>query len=183
MDYLWTKISRKLIFWGLLLLLVACQTLPSPTTPTGLTAQVQRVVSGQTLEVVVTSQQPALIERVRLIGIKAPDLEQEPWGNEAKQQLESLVSEGRDTANPSFKAVTVESDLQEKDRFERRLGYVWQEGKLLNEELVKQGYAIAIPSSPNIKYSDRLRHAQEYARIMGLGLWNPEQPLRSLNSE
>ncbi|WP_224410678.1 thermonuclease family protein [Oscillatoria salina] len=182
MDYLWTKISRKLIF-GCLLLLAACQTLPSETTPTGLTAQVQRVVSGQTLEVVVTSQQPALIERVRLIGIKAPDLAQEPWGSDAKKQLESLVSEDRDTANPNLGSIIVESDVQEKDRFDRRLAYVWHQGKLLNEELVKQGYAIAIPSSPNIKYSERLRRAQEYARIMGLGIWNPEQPLRSLASE
>ena len=44
--------------------------------------------------------------------------------------------------------------------------------------MVKEGWALAKPDFPNTKYMERLIHAQERARIMGLGIWNPDQPMR-----
>lgn len=136
--------------------------------------KVQRTVSGQTIEIVRTADKIALLEQVRLIGIEAPDLKQQPWGEAAKNQLEQLVG---------GKQVLLELDVEEKDRFDRFLAYLWEDGVLVNERLVKEGYALATVRSPNKKYQQRLVNAQEWARLMGKGIWNPKQPLRQTPGE
>lgn len=149
--------------------LASCQYSKSPV---GLTARFQRVNSGQSMEVLITSQQPPLIEKVRLIGIQAPDLGQQPWGKAAKEELETLLRQNNDR-----QLVLLESDGTEKDRFGRRLAHVWKNGILVTEVLVTRGYALADLEFTH-KYSKRLMRAQEYARLMGYGIWNPSQPLR-----
>jgi micrococcal nuclease len=141
------------------------------------------VVSGQTLDVLNNNQQPPLIERVRLIGIEAPNLKQQPWGTGAKNRLEQMISQ-RTSQQFVLQPVFLEkADVQEKDTLGRWLVYVWYDGRLLNEELVKEGYVLAAPRAPNNKYDSRLARAQEYARIMGYGIWNPDQPMRLTPAE
>jgi micrococcal nuclease len=143
---------------------------------------VQQVVSGQTLDVLNTNQQPPLIERVRLIGIEAPDLKQHPWGAAAKNRFEKMITKitGQQLV---LQPVFLEPDVQEKDSSGRWLAYVWHDKVLLNEQLVKEGYVLAAPRSPNNKYDSRIARAQEYARIMGYGIWNPDQPMRLTPAE
>ncbi len=142
--------------------------------PQGTIAKVERAISGQTIEVISTADKIALLEQIRLIGIDAPDLKQQPWGEAAKQRLEQLIG---------GKQVLLESDIEEKDQFDRKLAYLWQDKILLNEQLVKEGYALASVRSPNTKYQQRLVNAQEWARLMGKGLWNPERALRQTPTE
>ena len=151
------------------LLLQGCQ---SVTKPQGIEVKVARVVSGQTLEVTGIGDQQAT--RVRLVGIDAPDLQQQPWGRAAKERLEAMIG---------GKPVLLEFDLQDKDQSGRRLAYVWQDGVLLNEKLAAQGYVLSVPRDPNHKYDQRLDRAQEWARLMGEGIWNPEKPMRWTPSE
>ncbi len=140
------------------------------------------MVSGQTLDVLNTNQQPPLIERVRLIGIEAPDLKQHPWGAAAKNRFEKMITKitGQQLV---LQPVFLEPDVQEKDSSGRWLAYVWHDNVLLNEQLVKEGYVLAAPRSPNNKYDSRIARAQEYARIMGYGIWNPDQPMRLTPAE
>lgn len=153
------------------LLLVGCQ---SANTPQGVEVKVARVVSGQSFEVTGIGEKPQLISRVRLVGIDAPDLQQQPWGVEAKQQLEKMIGGG---------SVMLEFDVQDSDEFGRHLAYVWKDGVLLNEKLVAGGYVLSVPRSPNHKYDQRLSRAQEAARLMGQGIWNPDQPMRLTPAE
>ncbi len=169
------------LFCCCLLLLVSCQSTHAPTGRT-VVIQVQRVVSGQALDVLNPTQQTTALERVRLIGIEAPALKQEPWGTAAKNRFEQMISQGSDRSSV-LQPVILEADVQEKDSFGRYLAYVWYNGKLLNEELVKEGLVLAAPRSPNNKYDARIARAQEYARIMGYGIWNPEQPMRLTPAE
>ncbi len=157
--------------------LAACLFLAScsePEMPTGRSVKVERVISAQTIEIVDNFNPVPTLQAVRLIGIDAPDLKQQPWGVEAKTELEKLT-QGRE--------VLLEFDAQQKDSFDRLLGYIWQDETLINEKLVKQGYVLASEKVPNNKYSDRLANAQEWARLMGKGIWNPEQPMRLTPSE
>lgn len=170
---------RFCLFCCCLLLLAGCQ---SSGIPNSITVQVQRVVSGQTLDVLNPTQQPALIERIRLIGIEAPDLKQQPWGTAAKNRFEQMLS-GKSADRVVLQPVVLEPDVQEKDTYGRWLAYVWYDGVLLNEQLVKEGYVLAAARSPNKKYDSRIARAQEYARIMGYGIWNPKQPMRLTPAE
>jgi micrococcal nuclease len=104
-------------------------------------------------------------------------LKQQPWGVAARNRLEQMVS---NTTNQQLvlQPVFLEADIKTKDSSGRWLAYVWYDGVLLNEQLVKEGYLLAAPRSPNNKYDQRIARAQEYARIMGSGIWNPDQPMR-----
>jgi micrococcal nuclease len=44
-------------------------------------------------------------------------------------------------------------------------------GKLLNETLVREGYAFVTTYPPNVRYVDRFRAAQREARSAGRGVW------------
>ncbi len=183
MVLLWLKYSwlggfdylRKLpIALLCLLFLFGCQ--PKGQTNVGdVQVKVARVANGQTLEVVGMGQQPTLISQVRLVGIDAPDIRQFPWGDDAKEKLNQLIGENR--------SVILEFDLKAQDEFNRVLAYVWVNNTLLNERLVKDGYALFSPRSPNQKYDQRLERAQQWARIMGVGIWNPDKPMRLTPSE
>jgi micrococcal nuclease len=178
----WEKLVDCLLPIALNLLLVSCEKLPKisqnstlkPAIPQGKTVKVERVVSGQTIEIKGFANQTVILEQVRLIGIQAPDLKQQPWGQASQQKLEQLIG---------GKQVLLETDTQTQDQFDRQLAYLWQGEKLLNEELVKEGYALVTKRSPNTKYQQRLANAQEWARIMGRGIWNPENPMRQSPAE
>lgn len=158
-----------------LLLLVSCQG-KSPPTVNQTQVKVVRVVSGQSLEVLGMAEQPNLISQVRLIGIDAPDLRQQPWGDDAKEALEALIGSIE-------QPVTLEFDIEPKDKIGRTLAYVWKDKVLLNEQIVKLGYALFVARSPNHKYDSLLERAQQWARLMGQGIWNPEKPMRLTPAE
>jgi len=156
--------------------LVGCQTVggSQAVATQSETVKVVRVLSGQTIEVLDATGRNPLAEKVRLLGITAPDWqEQAAWSNAAKQQLATWIGTG--------KTVQLESDLI--SHFENRdsnlrLAYVWLDRQLINEKLVAGGYVLAQSRSPNTKYEQRLDYAQEKARLLGLGIWNPDNPMR-----
>ncbi|BAY08097.1 thermonuclease family protein [Calothrix sp. NIES-2098] len=166
---------RKIVILACLLLLVSCQA-NNQLTANQVQVKIARVVSGQSLEVLGMAEQPNLISQVRLIGIDAPDIRQRPWGDNARQALETQIGGAE-------QVVTLEFDIEPKDKIGRTLAYVWKDKKLLNEELVKQGYVLFVPRSPNHKYDQRLERAQQWARIMGQGIWQPEKPMRLTPAE
>lgn len=145
--------------------------------------QVQRIVSGHTIEVFDPNRQSRGGDRVRLIGIEAPDIKQHPWGAAAKARLEQILSE-KTSQQLTLVPVILEPDVKpEPDNSGRWPAYVWHNDVLINEQLVKEGYVLAAPRAPNNKYDTRLARAQEYARLMGYGIWNPTQPMRLTPAE
>jgi micrococcal nuclease len=159
---------QKLFLLCLLFLVVGCQPQKQIQSPP-LQVKVVRVVSGQTFEVLGMGDQPNLISQVRLIGIEAPDLRQRPWGDDSKTSLESLIAD---------QPVTLEFDVEAKDKIGRTLAYIWKDKVLLNEQMVRNGSALFIARSPNHKYDLKLERAQQWARLMGEGIWNPDKPMR-----
>lgn len=100
-------------------------------------------------------------QEVRLIGIDAPE-----WGQEFGTQAKSYAL--------SFcygRALTLEFDVKRKDRYGRLLAYVYCDGKMLNEEMVRAGLALAVEYKPNIKHQDRLSRAQRRAESERRGFW------------
>jgi micrococcal nuclease len=164
-----------------LVFLAGCQASP-PKYPT---VQISRVLSGQSIEWIDKSQQPPVIQQGRLIGIDAPDLGQEPWGKQAKQRLEELIdTSGKDS-------VSIEFESTDADKYGRKFIYLWKDGQLLNEQLLKDGCVLANMRTPSssatnisgTKYRERFLRGSQYARIMGAGIWNPAQPMRMSPSE
>ena len=85
-------------------------------------------------------------------------------GKRATGYVERLVTPGD--------LITIEFDVQQRDKYRRLLGYVYlSNGKMLNEEIVKAGYANVMTIPPNVKYQDRFLRAYRDARENKKGLW------------
>jgi micrococcal nuclease len=122
------------------------------------------VADGDTVTVMVSSKE----EKVRLIGIDAPELGQKPWGAESKKYLESLM-------NSSGSRVRLEYDVDKRDKYGRILAYLWTiDGLLVNLSIVKNGQAMLYTFPPNVKYVNELKAAQAEARNKRLGIWSGE---------
>lgn len=134
--------------------------------PQGAVVTVRRVVDGDTLVV-----NPPIEGRteVDLIGVDAPETadagdEDQPFGPAAANYVASQV-EGRKVALEFDEVVEGDSG--------RLLAYVrLPGGTLFNRELIRQGYAQAVTSGPNVEHREELAAAQRDARAENLGLWS-----------
>ncbi|MBI3391975.1 MAG: thermonuclease family protein [Nitrospirae bacterium] len=100
--------------------------------------------------------------KVRYLGINAPEWGQ-PYSAKSRALNEQLVKGSR---------VRLELDRRERDRYGRTLAYVWKDGTMVNERLVREGLAHVWVIPPNFKHYDRLLAAQRDARAAGRGIWN-----------
>jgi micrococcal nuclease len=101
--------------------------------------------------------------KIRLIGIDTPELAQGGDGRLALEALRRLLPQGR--------AVRLELDVAPRDRFGRTLAHVWAGGRLVNEAMVRGGWAVLYTVPPNVRYVRRLETAQQAARAARAGLW------------
>jgi len=140
---------------------------------------ISRVSSGQMIEVLDPASATPLASKIRLLGIDSPAWKQEPWFTESRDALDALLENNQ--------SVILEFDAQPqvvtKAGNTLKLAYVWKDGLLLNEEMLKQGWGLASSFAPNTKYEQRLMQAQEKARLLGLGIWNPEHAMRESPEE
>ena len=135
---------------------------PSPApiikTPQNL-QKVARVIDGDTI--VMENG-----DHVRLIGIDAPEIEptnnSECFAEEAKQYLTKLVEN---------QSVTLEKDVSETDKYNRKLRYIYKDAVFINAELVKLGFAKAFAYEPDVRFKDLLKDYQLQAKQNNLGLW------------
>ena len=68
--------------------------------------------------------------------------------------------------------VRLELDVQPKDKYSRTLAYVYlPDGSMLNELIVREGYAQVMTIPPNIKYQELFIEAERDARKNKRGLW------------
>ncbi len=102
--------------------------------------------------------------RVRLLGIDAPERDQGSAGHQATEYLEPLAPPGQ--------KLRLEFNRMRRDRYERLLAYAWlPDGRMVNEEMVRGGYAVAFLLAPKHKHRRRIEAAQNDARRRGAGLW------------
>ncbi|MFV1917711.1 MAG: thermonuclease family protein [Patescibacteria group bacterium] len=102
---------------------------------------------------------------VGYIGIDAPPKSSESeecFANEAFQVNRILV-EG--------KSIRLEKDISEGDSDGRLLRYVWVENILVNDFLVREGYARSFSNPPDLKYQQELLQAEREAFEANKGLW------------
>ena len=67
--------------------------------------------------------------------------------------------------------MSLELDVQQRDKYGRLLAYLWSgDGKLVNLEMLNDGYAVLFTVLPNVKHVGALRDAQRQARERGLGI-------------
>lgn len=106
-------------------------------------------------------------EVVRYIGINTPETvapgkSVECFGKEASAKNKELVQ---------GKVVELTRDVSQRDRYGRLLRYVWIGDMMVNQVLVREGYAQVSTYPPDVANADMLLEAQRLAREEEKGLW------------
>ena len=103
--------------------------------------------------------------RIRLLLIDAPETSQGAFGALAKQALEQLAPQGT--------VLGVQTDIDLQDQYTRLLAYlVLQDGRMVNEELLRMGVAVVSVYPPNVRHVDRFRAVVDQAQRAKVGLWS-----------
>ena len=125
----------------------------------GSVIQVKRIIDGDTFETETG-------EKVRLIGINAPELS-DIFGQNSKEYLNSLIGN---------KSVILQEDniSNNQDRYQRLLRYVILDGVDINKKMILDGYAFAYLKYDFTK-SNEYRDAQNQAKKLNNGIWADEE--------
>ncbi len=125
------------------------------------TAVVKSVVDGDTIKLTDG-------RTLRYIGVDTPETvdprrEVGCYGREASN-YNKLLTTG--------KTVYLERDVSDTDRYGRLLRYVYlQSGEMVNEMLVREGYALASAYPPDIAHQETLEDLERQAREKKINLW------------
>lgn len=125
------------------------------TPPAGEIARVTRIIDGDTIDVEINGR----TYRVRYIGMDTPERGEVCFA-EATTANTLLVSN---------QEVTLVKDVNETDRYDRLVRYVFVDDLFVDAALVAQGYARAYPYPPDTTYADYFDSLEAQARAAGLG--------------
>jgi len=147
------KKALRLIALAAIALVTAIFNLNQPTLAEDLHGRVISITDGDTLKILVGSQQV----KIRLAEIDTPERKQ-PWGKRAKQALSDKAF-GKDVR---VKVVTI-------DRYGRTVGHIWLDSRDINREMVQEGHAWVYR-----KYlkDNSLLDDESHAQKTRLGLWS-----------
>ncbi|MPZ23183.1 MAG: hypothetical protein GEU28_06485 [Dehalococcoidia bacterium] len=136
---------------------------PDGDLPTGDLAAVVSVTDGDTIRV----ELDGVVFPVRYIGIDTPEtshptVDVQCFGREATEANRALVED---------EVVLLVSDVSDTDQYDRLLRYVYVDGAMVNEALVRQGFAVARAYPPDVRHDELLAAAEDEARSADRGLW------------
>ncbi len=106
--------------------------------------------------------------RLRFLGVDTPEstIEKDPWGKAASNYTKKKLTEAH--------TIVLEAEGSRQDNYDRYLGFVWIDGKLLNLELVEQAYSNS--TLVNSKYESYFSLAASEAKKTGRRFYGEIDP-------
>lgn len=139
------------------------------TAAADITATVDYARSGHTLELLSVLSLDMPVNAVRLEAIAAPDPQLAPWGGRSRDCLADLGNQ----------IIRLETDDWTADKYGRLWAYAWKNSELINRRVLEQGCAYLQGDRwAHRKHYQELLYAQELARLLDLGIWDPKNPFR-----
>ncbi len=144
-----------------------------------LACEVTKIVDGDTLYCEKSDKNEI---KIRLIGIDAPesyktakayrDAERSDKSIEKIKEMGDMSKAYISSTIKTGDRVTLELDVQTEDKYGRTLAYIYlPDGDMLNELMVKEGFAQVMTIPPNVKYQVRFIEAEKVAREKNRGIW------------
>jgi micrococcal nuclease len=129
-----------------------------------ISASVTRVVDGDTIEISMNGK----TEDVRLLLVDTPETVHpsepvQPFGPEASQFVKDTL-EGRE--------VGIKVGIEERDKYNRLLAYVFIDGETIQEKLLRRGLARTAYLYNDLTMLDQFHEVQKVAVNQGIGVWS-----------
>jgi endonuclease YncB( thermonuclease family) len=125
-------------------------------------AVVTKIVDGDTIHVKIENGSEEII---RLLGINTPE-KRMPYSNEAVNFLKQIENEN----------IEILRDFTDKDKYERKLRYVFYNHRFINLEILEQGLATSFMLE-GLKYNEKFRKAEDSAKQNKEGLWKESKDI------
>lgn len=134
-------------------------------------------VDGDTIKVLVNKKEYT----VRMLAVDTPESVHptkgvEYYGKEASEYTCNKVK------NAKKLELEYDDNSDKEDKYGRLLAWVFVDGKLLQEELIKNGYAKVAYLYDDYKYTEKLESVQEKASAKNIGVWD-SQALEEYNKK
>lgn len=128
-----------------------------------------KCVDGDTVELIYNNEEI----KVRLLAVDTPETKhptkgEEPFGQEASDLTCELITNAKELV------LEFDDNSDQKDKYDRYLGWLFVDGNLLQEELINQGYAKVAYLYGDYKYTSLLEEKQEEAIKNTKGIWGEE---------
>lgn len=129
-------------------------------------AQLNHCIDGDTASFIINDKK----ETVRFLAINTPEY--------SKQKKQPLGKEASDFTCNELKTKTIEVERDPKsnkyDKYNRLLLWVYVDSELLQDKLVKNGYAEIKYIYGDYLYLNELKESEKIAKSKGIGIWNPK---------
>lgn len=125
-----------------------------------------KCIDGDTFKVVLNEK----IVTVRLLAVDTPesvhpDKEKEYYGEESSNFTCNMVRDAKKIE------LEYDSNSDKYDKYNRLLAWVFVDGKLLQDEIIKNGYGCVAYLYGDYKYTNILKESEIFAQKNHLGIW------------
>ena len=134
------------------------------------TAKLKKCVDGDTARFIIGNKE----ESVRFLAINTPEIKHgknkaEPYGIEASNYTCKKLR--------NAKKIVIEYDdaAGKTDKYGRVLGWIFVDDNLLQDDLIKNGYAEVKYLYGNYKYTDTLKKSEKVAKKNKLKIWSNDK--------
>lgn len=125
-----------------------------------------KCVDGDTIKVIRKKEEIT----VRLLAVDTPEVnKKEYYAKEASDYTCNLIKKAKKIE------LEYDSKSSETDKYGRVLAWVYVDDELLNDELIKNGYAKVAYLYAHYKYVDILKVHEKKAQNSNIGIWNNEK--------
>lgn len=128
-------------------------------------ATVTKIIDVNTIKVLTTDSRS--IETVRLIGIDIPGNIKMKNAIIMKKKAKVFLS----TVIPVGTSVKLTFDVKPRDNYGRLCAYVWKDNLMINDYILKMGFATPYLVSQDIEYANMFQESYEEAIKEKIGLW------------
>jgi len=113
---------------------------------------------------------------VRFLGINTketvdPEIGEEEWGKEGSDFTKETLK------NATKIELEFDNSADKKDKYNRYLAWIWVDGELLQNLLVKNGLAETYMLQNNYRYAGMLQESEQIAKNNKLGIWSNEKSI------
>lgn len=128
-----------------------------------------KCVDGDTIKVLINGKE----NTIRMLAIDTPESVHPTKGTEyyGKESSEYTCNK---VSNANKIELEYDNNSDKKDKYDRVLAWIWVDDILLQDELVKNGYAEVAYLYGDYKYIDTLKDHQSVAEASKIGIWDEE---------